>query len=91
MKVIAIEDDEVQHKLIGAIFDRIGIDALFCSTGEEGLQKLNNHHFDAVMLDMGLPGKSSEKRGGPPGPAATAHCRRIGSGRLWPCLARASG
>lgn len=58
MKVLVIEDDEIQHELIGAIFKQIGIDGFFCMTGEDGLEKLGNHHFDAVVLDLGLPGKS---------------------------------
>lgn len=58
MKVLVIEDDEIQHELIGAIFRQIGIDGFFCLNGEDGLEKLANHHFDAVVLDIGLPGKS---------------------------------
>lgn len=43
---------------MGAIFEKIGVEGLFCTTGEEGLERLGKHYFDAVLLDLGLPGKS---------------------------------
>lgn len=58
MKILVIEDDEIQHELLGAIFRQIGVDGFFCMTGEEGLEKLKTHFFDAVLLDLGLPGKN---------------------------------
>lgn len=58
MKLLIIEDDEIQHELLGAIFEQIGAQGIFCTTGEAGLEKLSNHYFDAVLLDLGLPGKS---------------------------------
>ncbi|HRP69632.1 MAG TPA: response regulator [Turneriella sp.] len=58
MKVLVIEDDEVQHELLKAVFAQVGADALFCKTGEDGLERLKTHFFDIVLLDLGLPGKS---------------------------------
>ena len=58
MKILVIEDDEIQHELLGPIFKQIGVDGFFCTTGEEGLEKLKTHFFDAVLLDLGLPGKN---------------------------------
>lgn len=58
MKVLVIEDDEIQHELLGAIFKQIDVDGFFCTSGEDGLEKLKTHFFDAVLLDLGLPGKS---------------------------------
>ncbi len=58
MKILVIEDDEIQYELLGAIFKQIGIEGFFCGTGEAGLEKLKTHFFDAVILDLGLPGKS---------------------------------
>jgi CheY-like chemotaxis protein len=58
MKILVIEDDEIQHELLGAIFKPIGVEGYFCASGEDGLEKLGTHYFDAVLLDLGLPGKS---------------------------------
>lgn len=58
MKILVIEDDEIQHELLAAIFKQIGIEGFFCFNGEDGLEKLKTHFFDAVVLDIGLPGKS---------------------------------
>ncbi|MBV6492843.1 MAG: Regulator of RpoS [Turneriella sp.] len=58
MKILVIEDDEIQHELLKAIFAKIGVDAFYCKTGEAGLERLKTHFFDVVLLDLGLPGKS---------------------------------
>lgn len=58
MKILVIEDDEIQHELLGAIFKQIDVDGFFCTNCEDGLEKLKTHFFDAVLLDLGLPGKS---------------------------------
>lgn len=58
MKILVVEDDEVQHMLLQAMFSKIGVDPLFVTTGEAGLEKLRSHFFDAMLLDLNLPGKS---------------------------------
>lgn len=58
MKILVVEDDDIQQTLLQAMFAKIGVDALFVHTGEAGLEKLRTHFFDAMMLDLGLPGKS---------------------------------
>lgn len=58
MKILAIEDAETQHFMLETIFKHINAQGVFCKTGEEGLEKLQNHYFDCVLLDLGLPGKS---------------------------------
>ena len=50
-RVLLIEDDEIQHELLGAIFKQIEVDGFFCTNGEDGLEKLKTHFFDAVLLD----------------------------------------
>ncbi|MBS0617493.1 MAG: response regulator [Spirochaetes bacterium] len=58
VKILVIEDDEVQYDLLEALFQKINAQGVFCSTGEAGIEKLQNHFFDCVLLDLGLPGKS---------------------------------
>jgi len=58
MEILVIEDDSTQHDVLEAIFQKLEIESFFCTTGEDGLEKLLNHHFDAVLLDIGLPGKN---------------------------------
>jgi len=58
MKILVVEDDEVQHTLLTAMFAKIGVDAHFVMTGEAGLATLRTHFFDAMLLDLNLPGKS---------------------------------
>jgi CheY-like chemotaxis protein len=58
MKILVIEDDEIQHELLAAIFKSLQVEPTFSLTGEAGLERLRSHFFDAVLLDMGLPGRS---------------------------------
>ncbi len=58
MKILVIDDDTIQHEILAAIFKNIGIDGTYCDTGEAGLELIRSHFFDAVLLDMSLPGKS---------------------------------
>lgn len=58
MKILVVEDDDVQQTLLQAMFAKIGVDALFVYNGEAGLEKLRTHFFDAMLLDLNLPGKS---------------------------------
>lgn len=58
MKILVIEDDQIQHELLAAIFKTLQIEGTFCLTGEAGLERLRTHYFEAVLLDMGLPGRS---------------------------------
>lgn len=58
MKILVIDDDEIQHELLAPVFQQIGAVGIYCTTGEAGLTHLAKHYFDCVLLDLGLPGKN---------------------------------
>ncbi len=54
-KVLLVEDQELQSKLLTQqlIEKNVGVTQAF--TGEEALQLLTQHHFDCIILDLNLP------------------------------------
>lgn len=58
MEILACEDEPVQKELLVRLFARSGVAAVVVSSGEEGIRRIAERHFDAVFLDIGLPGKS---------------------------------
>jgi two-component system sensor histidine kinase/response regulator len=56
--VLLIEDDEIERRRVGAILEAAGYDVVLASSGQEGLALLQAAHYDAVVLDLVMPGMS---------------------------------
>jgi CheY-like chemotaxis protein/signal transduction histidine kinase len=56
--VLVIEDDEIERRRVSAILEGAGYDVVTASSGQEGLSLLAAGHFDAVVLDLVMPGMS---------------------------------
>jgi CheY-like chemotaxis protein/signal transduction histidine kinase len=56
--VLVIEDDEIERRRVSAILEGGGYDVVTASSGQEGLALLGAGHFDAVVLDLVMPGMS---------------------------------
>jgi CheY-like chemotaxis protein/signal transduction histidine kinase len=56
--VLLIEDDEIERRRVGAALERAGFDVVLAASGQEGLTLLREGHFDAVVLDLVMPGMS---------------------------------
>jgi DNA-binding NtrC family response regulator len=56
--VLIIDDEEEIRESIEMLLNSEGFSTDNASTGEEGLGKLEEGHFDVVLLDLMLPGKS---------------------------------
>lgn len=57
-QVLLIEDDEMERGRVGAALERAGYDVSRAPSGQEGLALLRNGQFDAVVLDLVMPGMS---------------------------------
>lgn len=55
-KILMIDDDENICSLLALYFDREGFESHFCHNGEAGLARLHAEKFDAVLLDVMMPG-----------------------------------
>jgi two-component system OmpR family response regulator/two-component system copper resistance phosphate regulon response regulator CusR len=57
MQVLVVEDDPVIGRALRQGFAEAGIECTAVAEGEAGLGRARSGHFDAVILDLLLPGK----------------------------------
>ena len=55
-KILIIDDDRELCALIKRSVQSEHIEADFCNTGKEGLQKLKDQEYQLVVLDVMMPG-----------------------------------
>ncbi len=55
-RVLVVEDDSVVLGLLSKILDEAGYEVVGAPTGEAALAELDKQLFDAVLLDLNLPG-----------------------------------
>lgn len=55
-RVLVIEDTDEIRELIGIALRKAGIEAELAASGTRGLELLAAGHFDAVVVDMHMPG-----------------------------------
>jgi len=53
--VLLVEDNQTNQTLAVEILRCQGIDTVVAATGTQALELLGNRHFDAVLMDVGLP------------------------------------
>ncbi len=58
LKVLVIDDNEVQRDLITRYLKSSGYQADFAATGEAGLKMILENHYHVIILDILLPGIS---------------------------------
>jgi CheY-like chemotaxis protein len=56
--VLLVEDDEIERRRVGSILEGAGYDVTLASSGEEGLTLMRAGQYDAVVLDLVMPGMS---------------------------------
>lgn len=59
-RLLVVDDNPVNRKLAVALSRRLGWHAREVASGEAGLEALRGEHFDAVLLDISMPGLSGE-------------------------------
>ena len=58
LHVLAVDDQEIIRDLLLNMFMGMGHKIHVCASGEEGLRLLEEHEFDLVVTDLGMPGMS---------------------------------
>ena len=56
--VLIIDDEEEIRESIELLLSSEGLSTDTAANGEEGLRKIEDHHYDLVLLDLMLPGRS---------------------------------
>jgi CheY-like chemotaxis protein len=54
--VLLVEDDDTERQRVGGLLERAGFTVTPAGSGEEGLALLRTRRFDAVVLDLVMPG-----------------------------------
>lgn len=55
-RVLLVDDDDFIQDVYIKKFEEEGLEVVTADDGEEGLQKLREDNFDAVLIDMIMPG-----------------------------------
>lgn len=55
LNVLLIEDDELYASLVKMVLERTGFNVTVATTGHEGLDLLEQQHYDVLILDVALP------------------------------------
>ncbi len=58
MRVLVVEDEELNRTVALGMLDRLGCEAEAVNDGRNALMRLKNTMFDAVLMDIRLPGMS---------------------------------
>jgi signal transduction histidine kinase/CheY-like chemotaxis protein len=56
--ILLIEDDFAEQQRVGHMIETAGYEVTLAPSGEAGLALLRQNHFDAVVLDLVMPGMS---------------------------------
>ncbi|MFC2072690.1 sigma-54-dependent transcriptional regulator [Chloroflexota bacterium] len=57
-RVLVVDDEEIVRSLLQQTLERANYDVVIAASGQEALDKVAETEFDAVLLDMKMPGMS---------------------------------
>jgi DNA-binding response OmpR family regulator len=57
-KILLVEDDEDIQRFVSRLMQLEGADLTVCSNAEDGEARILVEHFDLVLLDVNLPGRT---------------------------------
>ncbi|MEM6781993.1 MAG: ATP-binding protein, partial [Pseudomonadota bacterium] len=61
MKILVVDDNEINRKVITGLLDRISHVSVTAETAEEALEKVQAEKFDLVLMDIELPGMNGDE------------------------------
>lgn len=56
-RLLVVDDQEANLKIIGEILGRLGFDIILASDGDQALRRLENRPVDLILLDVLMPGR----------------------------------
>ncbi|MGU7838004.1 hybrid sensor histidine kinase/response regulator AtsR [Burkholderia sp. AW33-5] len=54
-RALVVDDNDNARETLGAMLSALGLDADLCGTGQEGIARFGDTHYDLVVLDLELP------------------------------------
>ena len=58
LKILVAEDNRTNRRVLSKILERAGHRSVLAANGEEALDRLEEERFDAVLMDINMPGMS---------------------------------
>lgn len=55
MKVLVVEDDRINQKIVVELLKKFGVKPVVASTGNVALKAVKKYRFDAIFMDINLP------------------------------------
>ncbi|NPA93929.1 MAG: response regulator [Thermodesulfobacteria bacterium] len=55
MKVLVVEDDRINQRIVVELLKKFGIKPVVASTGKAAMSAVSRHTFDAIFMDINLP------------------------------------
>lgn len=55
---LIVDDDPVHQLMVKKLFQAVGQNSETASSGDEGIELANSQSFDAILMDISMPGKS---------------------------------
>ncbi len=55
-RILVVDDDDFQHKVVDRILGQAHYELVFASSGEEALHELEQAPIDLVLMDVQMPG-----------------------------------
>ncbi|WP_179957783.1 PAS domain S-box protein [Exilibacterium tricleocarpae] len=78
-RILVVEDNDINQLVAGEILEDLGYDVDLAGNGEEALEKIKHHQFDAVLMDVQMPVMD--------GYAAAREIRKTAGGKHLPIIA----
>ncbi len=54
-KVLLVEDNQINQELAAELLESHGIEVVIANNGQEAIERLNDAHFDGVLMDCQMP------------------------------------
>jgi len=55
MRVLVVEDNPVNQKLLDLMLRQFGYEAVFAENGEQGVARFQQESFDLILMDIQMP------------------------------------
>jgi len=54
-RVLIVEDNKINQLVVAKILRKLGIEAITCDNGQEGVEMVQKHDFDLILMDIQMP------------------------------------
>lgn len=56
MRILVVEDNRVNQKVVSIMLQRLGVEAVVAESGEAALERVEEKNYEMVLMDLHMPG-----------------------------------